>query len=319
MDRLESMRIFVKVVESGSFTGAAARLRVSPGMASEHAKALEERLGTRLLNRTTRKLSLTETGRAYYERSTRILADLDEAEQAASDLQATPRGELRVNASPSFGILQLAPAISDFSAQFPEVSVDLMLSDRMVALIDEGFDLAVRCEPLPDSSLIARPIAPVRLVICAAPSYLDRHGTPRTPADLASHNCLTLTGSPHFAKWFLPGDAGDFGDVSPSGNLRSNSGGVLKHAALAGHGLVCLPTYITADELRSGRLVSVLDDYPTPTFMLRALYPSNRHLSAKVRGFVDFLAKRFGKPSLWAHPEQASAASVSKDAQRPLE
>jgi len=299
VDRFESMRIFAKVVESGSFAGAAARLHCSPGMASERVKALEERLGTRLLNRTTRKLSLTEVGRVYYARCTRILADLEEADQAASDLHAAPRGELRVNATPSFGMMQLAPAISDFTARFPAVSVEVVLSARMVDLIDEGFDLAVRVEPLPDSSLIARQLATVRLVICAAPSYIERHGAPRTPADLANPNCPTLTGPAHFQQWFLPGATGDPADVFPSGNLRSNSAGVLTCAAVAGHGLICLPSYATGDALRSGRLVSVLDEYPTPSFTLRALYPSNRHLSAKLRGFVDFLADRFGKEAAW--------------------
>lgn len=314
MDRFESMRIFTKVVESGSFTGAAARLDFSPGMASEHVKALEERLGTRLLQRTTRKLSLTEAGRAYYEHCAKILADLEEAEQAARDLHAAPRGELRVNATPSFGMLRLAPAISDFTARFPEVSVELVLSDRIVDLIDEGFDLAVRVEPLPDSSLIARQIAPVRLVICAAPSYLERHGTPRTPADLVRHNCLTLTGPSHFQQWFLPGIIGDPAEVFPTGNLRSNSGGVLMCAALAGHGVVCLPSYITAEALRSGRLVPLLPEYVTASFTLRAVYPSNRHLSAKVRAFVDFLADRFGKHPGWDDwreiPAREAAAPV---------
>jgi DNA-binding transcriptional LysR family regulator len=181
----------------------------------------------------------------------------------------------------------------------------------MVDLIDEGFDLAVRVEPLPDSSLIARQLASVRLVICAAPSYLQRHGVPRTPADLASHNCLTLTGPAHFQQWFLPAAAGDPADVFPAGNLRSNSAGVLMCAALAGHGVVCLPSYITGDALRSGRLVSVLDEYPTPTFTLRALYPSNRHLSAKLRGFVDFLADRFGKEPAWDHWHRAPTAETA--------
>jgi len=313
VDRFESMRIFTKVVESGSFIGAATRLKLSPGMVSEHVKALEDRLGARLLNRTTRKLSLTETGRAYYESSTRILADLEEAEQAASDLQATPRGELRVNASPSFGTMHLAPAISDFTARFPAVSVELTVSDRMVDLIDEGFDLAVRIEPLPDSSLIARQLAPVRLVICAAPSYIERYGAPRTPADLANHNCLTLTGPVHFQPWFMPGATDDPGEVVPSGSLRSNSALVLKCAALAGHGLICLPTYVTAEALRSGRLVAVLENYATPSFTLRALYPSNRHLSAKVRGFVDFLAERFGR----SPPGMVGAGSRAKRRRQP--
>ena len=299
MDRFEGMRFFVKVVESGSFAGAAARLQVSAGRVSEHVKALEQRLGAQLLIRTTRKLSLTEVGRAYYERCTRILADLEEAEQAAKDLHAAPHGELRVNASPSFGMMQLAPAISDFTARFPAVSVELMLSDRIVDLVEEGFDLAVRVEPLPDSSLIARQLSPVRLVICAAPSYLKQHGTPRTPADLASHNCLTLTGPSYLRHWHLTRAGGAPLDISPAGSLRSNSAGVLTCAAIAGHGLVCLPTYLIGDALRAGRLVTVLDDYVAPPLTLRALYPQNRHLSAKVRGFVDFVAERFGREPAW--------------------
>ena len=312
MDRFESMRTFAKVVETGSFAGAAARLHVSAGTVSEHVKALEERLGTRLLNRTTRKLSLTETGRAFYERSTRILADLEEAEQAASDLQAAPRGELRVNATPSFGMFELAPAIADFTARFPEVSVELMLSDRMVDLIDEGFDLAVRVEPIPDSSLIARQLGPIRVVICAAPEYLARHGTPRTPEDLADHNCLTVTGPSELRNWHLVGADGKPFEVTPTGSLSSNSAGALTCAAHAGQGLVCLPTYIVSEALRTGRLVTVLDDYLAQPFTLRALYPPNRHLSVKVRGFVDFLAERFGRRS-HAHdrPEPAEAEALT--------
>lgn len=311
MDRFESMRTFAKVVESGSFAGAAARLGVSPGTVSDHVKELEKRLGTQLIHRTTRKLALTDTGRVFYERSTRILADLEEAEQVAGDPQAAPRGELRVNATPAFGMMQLSPAISDFTARFPEVSVELMLSDRMADLIDEGFDVAVRVEPIPDSSLIARQLGPVRVVICATPGYLERHGRPETPADLAGHNCLTITGPSQLRNWHLTGADGTPVDIRVSGHLRSNSAGVLMCAALAGQGLVCLPTFITGDALRTGRLVTVLDQYVAQPFTLRALYPPNRHLSAKVRAFVDFLAERFGKPSVWTDGRQALGQSAA--------
>src|ERR1700719_2132992 len=195
VDRFDNMRVFAKVVESASFTAAAARLGISASMVSQHVKELEERLGARLLNRTTRKVSLTETGRAYYERCTRLLADLEETEQAVSDMHAAPRRELRINATPSFGILQLAPAIADFTARFPEISVELMLSEHPVDLIAEGFDVAVRVEELRDSSRIARQLARSRLVICGAPSYFERHGVPRTPSDLTAHNCLTVDGN----------------------------------------------------------------------------------------------------------------------------
>jgi len=301
VDRFDNMRVFAKVVESASFTGAAVRLGISASMVSQHVKKLEERLGARLLNRTTRKVSLTETGRAYYERCMRLLADLEETEQAVSDMHAIPRGELRVNAAPTFGIVQLAPAIADFTARFPAISVELMLSIRIADLIDEGFDVAVWVGELPDSSLIARQLAPCRMVVCGAPSYFEKHGTPRTPDDLTTHNCLTVavTGLPYYRVWRLTSTDGTALNISPIGNLRTNSGAVLKVAALAGHGLVCLPTYLVGDALQSGRLVTVLDDYIAPPYMLRALYPHNRHLSAKVRAFVDFLASRFGREPPW--------------------
>ena len=315
MDRFDSMRVFAKVVENSSFAGAAARLDISASMVTLHVKELEERLGVRLLNRTTRKVSLTETGRAYYERCTRLLADLEETEQAVSDMHAAPRGELHVNATPSFGILQLAPAMADFTARFPGISVELMLSERIVDLGEDGFDVAVRVGELPDSSLIAHQLAPCRMVVCGAPSYFEKHGKPRTPADLTAHNCLTVaeTGSSYYRAWHLTAADGTALNISPIGNLRTNSGAVLKVTALAGHGLVCLPTYLVGDALQSGRLVTVLDDYMAPPLPLRALYPHNRYLSAKVRAFVDFLAARFGKEPPWDSwrraPSEQSALS----------
>jgi DNA-binding transcriptional LysR family regulator len=314
VDRFDNMRVFAKVVEGGSFNGAAARLGISASMVSQHVKELEERLGARLLNRTTRKVSLTETGRGYYERCTRLLADLEETEQAVSDMHAAPRGELRINAPPTFGILQLAPAIANFTTRFPAISVELILSERPVDLIDEGFDVAVWVGELPDSSLIARQLAPCRMVVCGAPSYFERHGTPRTPSDLTAHNCLTVSGNvlSYYRAWHLTAADGTALNISPVGNLRTNSGGVLKVAALAGHGLVCLPTYLVGDALQSGRLVTVLNDYMASPYTLRALYPHNRHLSAKVRAFVDFLAARFGQEPPWdswcRSPRKQSAA-----------
>jgi DNA-binding transcriptional LysR family regulator len=309
MDRFDNMRVFAKVVESGSFTGAAMRLGISASMVSQHVKELEERLAARLLNRTTRRVSLTETGRAYFERCTRLLADLEETEQAVSDMHAAPRGALRLNAVPSFGILHLAPAIADFTARFPGISVELMLSERPVDLIAEGFDVAVRVEEMPDSSLIARQLAPCRMVVCGAPSYFERHGVPRTPSDLSAHNCLTPAGDvlPYYHAWHLTAADGTALNISPIGNLRSNSGAVLKVAALAGHGLACLPTYFVGEALQSGRLMTVLDDYIASPLTLRALYPHNRHLSAKVRAFVDFLVARFGQEPPWDNWRQARA------------
>jgi DNA-binding transcriptional LysR family regulator len=316
MDRFDSMRIFAKVVESSSFAGAAARLDISASMVTLHVKQLEQRLGVRLLNRTTRKVSLTETGRAYYERITRLLADLEETEQAVSDMHAAPRGDLRVNATPTFGILQLAPAIADFTTRFSAISVELMLSEHTVDLIEEGFDVAVRVGELPDSSLIARQLAPCRMVVCGAPSYFEKHGKPRTPADLTAHNCLTVarTGLSYYRAWHLTAADGTAVNVSPTGNLRTNSGAVLIVAAVAGHGLVYLPTYLVGDALQSRRLMTALDDYMAPPLPLRALYPHNRYLSGKVRAFVDFLAARFGQEPPWDNwrraPNEQSALSA---------
>ena len=310
MDRFDSMRVFAKVVESSSFAGAAARLDISASMVTLHVKELEERLGVRLLNRTTRKVSLTETGRAYYERCTRLLADLEETEQAVSDMHAAPRGELHVSATPAFGILQLAPAMSDFTTRFPAISVELMLSERKVDLVEEGFDVAVQVGELPDSSLITRQLAPCRMVVCGAPSYFEKHGKPRTPVDLTAHNCLTVagTGSPHYHAWRLMAADGAALNILPMGNLRTNSGAVLIVAAIAGHGLAFLPTYLVGDALQSGRLVTVLDDYMAPPLPLRALYPHNRYLSAKVRVFVDFLTARFGQEPPWDSWRRALAS-----------
>jgi DNA-binding transcriptional LysR family regulator len=299
VDRFDNMRVFAKVVESGGFTSAAVRLGMSASMVSQHVKELEERLSVRLLNRTTRKVSLTETGRAYYQRCTRLLADLEETEHAASDMHAAPRGELRVNSWPSFGVRHLALAVADFTARFPAITVELMLSDRMADLIDDGFDVAVRAEPLHDSSLIARQLAPLRIVVCGAPSYFETHAKPLTPADLKDHNCLTMTGSALYRMWHLRAADGTAIDIAPVGNLHSNISSVLETAALAGHGLAWLPTYLCCEALRSGRLVTVLDDYMAPPYTMRALYPHNRLLSAKVRAFVDFLAARFGREPYW--------------------
>jgi DNA-binding transcriptional LysR family regulator len=306
VDRFDNMRVFAKVAESGSFTGAAARLGISTSMVSQHVKELEERLAARLLNRTTRKVSLTETGRAYYERCTRLLADLQETEQAVSDMHAAPRGELRINASPSFGPLHLVPAIADFTARFPAISVELMLSDRVADLIDERFDVAVRVEPLQDSSLVARQLAPCRVVVCGTPGYFEKRARPSTPADLTNHNCLTLTGSSLYRMWHLRAADGTALHLSPVGNLRTNNVLVLLSASLAGHGLARLPTYLVSEALRSGRLVTVLDDYMPPPYTLRAVYPHNRHLSAKVRTFVDFLAARFGREPSWDNWRRAA-------------
>ena len=299
MDRFDSMTVFVKVVECGSFTGAARRLHLSPAMVTTHVRDLEARLGVQLLNRTTRNVSATEVGQSFYERCTHLLADLEEIEEAASELQRTPRGVLRLNASPAFGMLHLAPAIAHFTAHYPEVSIELTLTDRVVAMIEEGFDLAVRAEALPDSSLIVRQLAPCRIAVCGAPSYLEKRGMPPTPADLAGHNCLTLSTAPSYGEWSFVGPTGDEQRIRVSGNLRANNSGALVSAAVAGQGLIREQTCTVGEDLKAGRLVPVLTEYRLPEGAICAVYPHSRHLSAKVRTFVDFLVARFGHDPDW--------------------
>jgi DNA-binding transcriptional LysR family regulator len=298
MDRVTSLSVFVKVVEGSSFAAAARHFGLSPAMVSKHIVSLEERLGARLLNRTTRQVSPTEIGREFYERSTRILADLDEAEQAASALQATPKGLLRLNGPLSFGIRHLAPAIIDYLAACPEAAIDVTLSDRVVDLVDEGFDLAIRIARLADSSLIARRITPCRIVACAAPAYLKKHGAPRRPADLTAHNCLGYSYAALRNEWRFTGPDGAE-SVRIAGRLNANNGDVLRLAALRGEGIVIQPTFLIGDDLASGELVSILPGFVPDELVIQAVYPHSRHLSVKVRSFIDFLVARFGQDPEW--------------------
>lgn len=295
MDRLAALEAFAKVAETQSFSEAARRLRSSKSAVSRHVAALEADLGARLFHRTTRSLTLTEAGRDYFARTGRILADLAEANASVSQLQAAPRGHLRVNAPMSFGFLHLAPALGDFLSRYPEVELDVTLTDRFIDLIDEGVDVAVRIGTLTDSSLVARRLASIRRVLCASPDYLSRRGTPRTPDDLKSHDCLGNTNINITREWrFVHPDTGAPWPVEVKGRMRANSGDLLRVAALHGHGFVHLPTFIVGDDLRAGTLISVLEPYVAQDLTLNAVYPTARHLSPKVRAFVDFLAERFG-------------------------
>jgi len=298
MDRVTSLSIFAKVVEGSSFAAAARHFGLSPAMVSKHINALEERLGARLLNRTTRQVSPTEIGREFYERSTRILADLDEAEQAASALQATPKGLLRLNGPLSFGIRHLAPAILDYLAACSGAEIDVTLSDRVVDLVDEGFDVAIRIARLADSSLIARRIAPCRIVACASPAYLRKHGAPLRPADLAGHNCLGYSYAALRNEWRFTGPDG-VDSVRVTGRLNANNGDVLRLAALRGEGIVIQPTFLIGDDLASGELVPILPGFVPDELVIQAVYPHSRHLSVKVRSFIDFLVERFGQEPEW--------------------
>jgi DNA-binding transcriptional LysR family regulator len=298
MDRMTSMATFVKVVESGGFSAAARALGISPSMVTTHVRALEERLAVRLLNRSTRKVSLTEAGHAYYERCLQILTDVEEAERIAEALQSTPRGALRLNTSvaiPPF----LAPVIAEFVALYPEVSVNLAMTDRMIDLVEEGFDLAVRNMSVPDSSLIARCVATYRLVVCGSPGYLAARGSPREPADLVHHNCLIYSHSAWGSQWRFAGPDGEQ-SVAVAGNLQANSDNALRLAAVHGQGLALAPSFLLIEEIKSGRLVPVLTEFLQTDHAINAIYPHRRHLSAKVRSFIDLLARRFRDDPAWA-------------------
>lgn len=294
MDQLAALEAFAKVAETQSFSEAARRLRSSKSAVSRHVAALEAELGARLLHRTTRSLTLTEAGRGYYDRAARILADLAEANASVSELQAAPRGRLRVNAPMSFGFLHLAAALGDFLTRYPEIELDVTLTDRFVDLIDEGVDVAVRIGSLTDSSLVARRLAVIRRVLCASPDYLERRGVPATPDDLKAHDCLSNTNVAISREWRFVHPDGRQWPVEVQGRMSANNGDMLRVAALRGHGFVHLPTFIVGDDLKAGTLISVLEPYVAQDLTLNAVYPTARHLSPKVRAFVDFLSQRFG-------------------------
>lgn len=298
MDRLTAMAVFTHVVDSGSFSATAQYFRLSKSSVSKQVAALEEKLGARLLNRTTRRLTLTEVGATFYERCQRIVADAEEAEQEVSEMRGTARGLLRVNAPMSFGQQHIAPAVADFLRAYPDIRLDLTLNDRQLDLVEGGFDLGIRIAELADSSLIARRLAPARLVICGAPSYLARRGVPRTPGDLQKHNCLNYTYLATRDSWRMGGKS-RHDLVRVAGDFQANNGEVLQAAARAGLGLVQLPTFIVGPDLRSGALKAVLPRHELRSMSVWAIYPHTRHVSPKVRVFVDFLAARFGPRPYW--------------------
>ncbi|HZZ05114.1 MULTISPECIES: LysR family transcriptional regulator [Paraburkholderia] len=313
MDTLVSMKVFRHVVEVGSFVGAAERMEMSAAMASKHVMHLEQQLGARLLNRTTRRVAPTEAGREYYERLSQVLTELEEAEQVVGAASVVPQGRLRVSSLSAFGLSHVMAAVADYAAQYPQVTVDMTLSDRVVELIDEGFDVAIRASPsgLKSSSLIARQIATAHLVLCASPAYLRRHGTPKTVADLARHNYLQYAGvsALEIASASATGDAAP--RVRLSGNLIVNHLEAQRVIVLQGAGIAMLGTEVIGDDLAAGRLVPLLvDDVPPRELPIHVVYASRRHLSAKVRSFVDFLAERFANESLWPSLEQIKALAV---------
>lgn len=295
MDKLGDLDVFARVVTARSMSAAGRELGLSPAVISKRVRRLEERLGVRLLQRTTRQLALTEAGQGFFERVVAILASVEEAEAWAASGSADARGLLRVSAPTSFGRMHIAPHLNRFLAANPAVSIDLTLSDAFVDIVGDGFDLAIRIADLGDSSLIARRLAPNHRVLCAAPSYLAQAGAPGTLADLAGHRLLTHAGS----EWRLEGPAG-IETVRVSGPLRTNSSEVVREAVLAGIGIALRSTWDIGPELKSGRLVRVLPAYGSSSRVaIHAVYPSRRHLEQKVRAFVEFLGALYGQTPYW--------------------
>jgi len=305
MDQLAAIEAFVRVAESGSFSKAAERLHSSKSAVSRQVSALEAELGARLLHRTTRALTLTEAGRSYFAQAARILADLAEANASVGELQAAPRGRLRVSAPMSFGFLHLAPAVPAFLDRYPDVELDMIMNDRFVDLVDEGFDMAVRIGTLADSSLVARKLAPMRRTVCAAPAYLEKHGTPASPDDLKGHQCLCYSNVGMAQEWRFVRPDGRPWPVEVHGRLHANNGDALRAVALRGFGLAALPSFLVGRDFQSGALVSVLEEFLPQDSAVHAVYPHARHLSPKVRAFVDFLAERFGPVPYWDRPDTA--------------
>ena len=296
MDRLTSLRVFLRVADSAGFAAAARQLRMSTTAVSNHVQALEEQLGVRLLNRTTRKVSLTEVGRAYHERCTHILAELDDADRAASALQSSPRGTLRLYVGTHITRF-ISPVVAEYLARHAETAVELMIGERnTVDLVEDGFELALVSAPPPDSTLIVRRLIPWRHYVACAPAYLERHPTPQRPEDLAGHNCLRYAHYPFGAEWRLVGPAGEAVAVRVRGRLVTSAADTLRTVALAGEGILLVPSFAPIlfgeDDLASGRMLRLLPDWNGVELGIYAIYPHRHHLSSKVRAFLDLVAER---------------------------
>lgn len=294
MDRLASMATFIKVVDLGSFAAAAMALKMSPQMVAKHVAYLEARLATRLLNRTTRRQSLTEIGKTYYERCKVVLAEVDWADAAGDNATGRPRGRLRVNAPLSFGTHTLVPLVARYLRQHPEVEIELVLSDRYVDLIEEGFEAVFRIGRLADSSLTARALRPFHSLACASPAYLQQHGTPRDPADLLAHVCLGYVGTrPGSTDWRFMRDGRTF-DVPVRGPLQVNNAAALLSGALEGFGIAFIAEDLARASIATGALVRVLPDFETPSRPMHLLFHADRRLTSKLRSFVDAVTREIG-------------------------
>jgi len=292
MDRLGAMEMFVRIVETGSFSAVARQLGTTQPTISKQLTALEKQLQTRLLHRSTRSLGLTEAGAAYYERCRRIIDEVREAEAALGRLQSGLAGTLHVNASIALGQIFVTPLVLKFQSQYPALGVELSLIDRYIDLVEEGVDVAVRIGQLPDSNLVARRLGSTRRVLVATPAYLAAHGTPERPEDLVHHNCLLYAYLSSGNEWLFNGPDGEI-RVRVQGSFRANNGHVIREAVLGGVGLAITPDWLAHDKLASGEVVALLPQFAPPPLEINAVYPSARHVSAKVRAFVEFLRVEF--------------------------
>lgn len=293
MDKLTSMNVFVRVARAGSFAGGARELGISRAMATKHIMQLEGSLGTRLFNRTTRSLSLTDVGASYLERCQQVLLDVEEMESAVTHLQTEPRGVLKISAPPVIGASHITRAISQFLKIHPDLTVDLILQSSPGDLIDEGIDVAIYLGVLDDTSMVARKLASSSMVVCASPDYLARHGVPKTPEDLVGHSCLVNWASSPRNKWQFKSEAGHT-VITVSGRMQANVADAIRVAAIDGLGLVMLASYVVGRDIEKGKLKAVLENYTLPPLDIHAVYPHRKYLSAKVRRFLDFLQEWLG-------------------------
>jgi len=299
VESLSDIAVFVRVVRSGSFTAAADTLNLSKSVVSKYVTRLEDRLGARLLNRTTRRLSLTEVGQAFFERSQRALGEIEEAEAEVSRLQGEPRGELRLSCPMSFGILHVAPLLPAFQARYADLAVNMVLDDRQTDLVDEGFDLAIRIGELPDSTLVARRLGPCRHVVCGSPEYFAGLGLPQSPKELADHPALTYRYQDAPAEWRFVGADGTYHQVAINSRLQMNNSLALREALLMGAGVTLTPTFVVGADIKAGLLTAVLTEYKALEVSIYAVYPQRKHLSPKVRAFIDYLAEQIKDPPYW--------------------
>lgn len=299
MENISDIAIFVQVVKTGSFTAAAKRLRLSKSVVSKYVTRLENQLGAQLLNRTTRCLSLTEVGHVFYERSLRGLDEIEAAKNSVLRLQGAPRGTLRINIPMSFGVLHVAPALPEFLSKYPDLTVDMILDDKQVDLVEEGFDLAIRISDLPDSSLVARRLGPCHHTVCAAPEYFKRFGIPHSPEDLRQHNTITYQYQTSPKEWRFLTPEKKYVSVAVSGSIQMNNSLALRETLLQGAGITLTPTFVVGADIRAGKLQPILSNYQVLEHSIYITYPQRRHMSPKVRAFIDFMAHRIDDTPYW--------------------